>query len=66
MFLLLFSYSHLGFEVCFLMGICGHFWCNCRAWPVWGAPRSAPLFLQTTMDPFLEFLLELPGNSEFR
>ncbi|TKS84454.1 E3 ubiquitin-protein ligase UHRF2 [Collichthys lucidus] len=35
-------------------------------WPVWGVPRSAQLFLQTTMDPYLVFLLEQPGNSEFR
>lgn len=41
-------------------------WCHCRVWPAWGAPRNAPLFLQTITDPFLAFPLEPPGNSEFR
>lgn len=39
---------------------------NCRVWPVWGVLKNALLFLQTTMDPFLVFLLVPLGSLEFR
>lgn len=58
-------------------GICAHFGIffvhifvlssyNCRVWPVWGVLKNALLFLQTTMDPFLVFLLVPLGSLEFR
>lgn len=45
-----------------IFSVCSDF----RVWPVLGAPRNALLFLLITMDLYLVFLLEQPGNSEFR